>query len=407
MSRLIIRNIGPIDDIDISLNKVNIFIGPQSSGKSTIAKIISFCSWLEKAFYRFDMFKNGFPAYKRLQSYHHMESYFNSDSVIYYCGDNLIYAYQWPSEQPIPCPWSDTNTERYDEHEFFITPSKQIISPKVVYIPAERNFVSTVPNLRNYAEEDDNLMDFVISWLNIKRKYTSDNKLELLNLDVKYYSPDGNIDKLELYNDRSITLQSASSGLQSVVPLLSIVNWLADGIYTENKPFSYDEQEKISNILDGIDNTFSDSEKLKLKERLSAFLRGKIYTHTQFIIEEPEQNLFPDTQCELMYYLLKKINHGREHRLVVTTHSPYILYAVSNCSLLGKIKENLPESITSHVACRDSWINPEKLSVWQIRSGHLENIIDNRTCTISKHYFNDIMNDTLDDYYRMIPYLDL
>ena len=47
MARLIIRNIGPIKDIDIELNKVNVFIGEQSSGKSTIAKIVSFCSWLE------------------------------------------------------------------------------------------------------------------------------------------------------------------------------------------------------------------------------------------------------------------------------------------------------------------------------------------------------------------------
>ena len=44
MARLIIRNIGPIKNVDIELNKVNVFIGEQSSGKSTIAKIISFCS---------------------------------------------------------------------------------------------------------------------------------------------------------------------------------------------------------------------------------------------------------------------------------------------------------------------------------------------------------------------------
>ena len=46
--RLIINNIGPIKHVDIYLNKINVIIGPQSSGKSTIAKIISFCSWLEK-----------------------------------------------------------------------------------------------------------------------------------------------------------------------------------------------------------------------------------------------------------------------------------------------------------------------------------------------------------------------
>ena len=43
MPVLTIRNVGPIKEVkDISLNKVNVFMGLQSSGKSTIAKIISF-----------------------------------------------------------------------------------------------------------------------------------------------------------------------------------------------------------------------------------------------------------------------------------------------------------------------------------------------------------------------------
>lgn len=45
MRRLTIRNVGPVKSVDISLNKVNVFIGPQSSGKSTIAKVLSTCSW--------------------------------------------------------------------------------------------------------------------------------------------------------------------------------------------------------------------------------------------------------------------------------------------------------------------------------------------------------------------------
>lgn len=39
MAHLIIKNIGPINEVEFDLNKINIFMGPQSSGKSTIAKI--------------------------------------------------------------------------------------------------------------------------------------------------------------------------------------------------------------------------------------------------------------------------------------------------------------------------------------------------------------------------------
>ena len=48
MTHIIIKNIGPIKEVELDLNKINVFMGPQCSGKSTIAKIISYCSWYEK-----------------------------------------------------------------------------------------------------------------------------------------------------------------------------------------------------------------------------------------------------------------------------------------------------------------------------------------------------------------------
>jgi len=41
MEHLIIRNFGPVTDIDIVLKKINVFIGEQGVGKSTIAKLLS------------------------------------------------------------------------------------------------------------------------------------------------------------------------------------------------------------------------------------------------------------------------------------------------------------------------------------------------------------------------------
>ena len=105
MSRLIVKNVGPIKSVDIELKKVNIFMGPQSCGKSTLAKIISFCTWMEKtnAFEEKMAWKD---AYKRLQSYHKLSgSYFNEDSMIYYAGDNLTYAYNWNEAEAIPIPY--------------------------------------------------------------------------------------------------------------------------------------------------------------------------------------------------------------------------------------------------------------------------------------------------------------
>ena len=48
MATITIKNVGPVKEAHFELNKINVFMGPQSSGKSTIAKIISYCQWVEK-----------------------------------------------------------------------------------------------------------------------------------------------------------------------------------------------------------------------------------------------------------------------------------------------------------------------------------------------------------------------
>lgn len=408
MARLIIRNIGPIRDVDIELNKVNVFIGEQSSGKSTIAKIVSFCSWLEKSVNKDEvLFAQGKEAYRRLQYYHHIQSYFTKDSVICYLGENVTYAYHWPSDEPMPYPgWKSVHIEHFSKEEVFMFPSSKVINPKVIYIPAERNFVSVVPNLQKYAESDDNLMDFLLSWQEAKKKYSASHKLALLNLGMDFYSQDGVSNLVELPDGGAVVLEAASSGLQSIVPLLTLIDWLAEGIYQENKPYSFEEIEKIKRLLDEVGKNLS-LEDNSLKERLAGIVSGKVYTHTQFVIEEPEQNLFPTTQRDLVYYLLKTINHGRKHRLLVTTHSPYILHAFNNSMLLGQVKEMLPKEIMEHLDCKEAAISPDLVSVWQIKDGALVNVKDARTNTIGKHYFNDVMNDMLDDYYQMLPFIKI
>ena len=385
------------------------FIGEQSSGKSTIAKIISFCTKKEKTVNKDNVFfGQGKEAFRRLQAYHHIQSYFREDSVICYLGENLAYAYNWSAEEQIPYPgWEIFISEHYSEKEVFLFPASKVVNPKVIYIPAERNFVSVVPNLQKYAENDDNLMDFLLSWQEARKKYPTSHKLALLNLGMDFYSQDGVSNMVSLPQGGVIALEAASSGLQSIVPLLTLIDWLSNGIYQENKPYSFEEIEKIRHLLDEVGKDLSLSDNDSLKERLAGIVSGKIYTHTQFVIEEPEQNLFPTTQRDLVYYLLKAINHGRKHRLVVTTHSPYILHAFNNSMILGQVQTELPEEIKKELDCKDAAILPEFVSVWQISEGSLVDIKDGRTKTIGKHYFNDVMNDMLDDYSLMLPYIKI
>jgi AAA15 family ATPase/GTPase len=406
MSRLIVRNIGPIHSVDIDLKKVNVFIGPQSSGKSTLAKIISFCSWMEKCNENFESAQLR-GVYNLLQSYHRLKGYFSDDSVILYIGDNISYAFNWAKSEPLPINGA-LESNCVNEKEVFFFSKEKKINPKVIYIPSERNFVSAVPSLLNYAEDNDNLQDFVNTWYSVRRKYSKDSAVDILGLGVKYYHQENDYsDNIMLDNGKSIPLDAASSGLQSIVPLKVLVDWFSKGLYEEDKPFSPAEHDEVIKLINTFSSGNNDERTRKMAERLSGFIKGKIYTHTQFIIEEPEQNLFPKTQRNFLYYLLSSINHGKDHRLVLTTHSPYILYALNNCLMGSLIRDKMPDEEKNELTSFNSsaWIASENVNVWQIKDGELHSI-KNDSGTIGKHYFNGIMNDVMDEYYQMLAYLE-
>ena len=50
--KLIIKTFGPIQNAEVIFNKVTIFVGEQGVGKSTIVKLYSLFTWLEKAITR-------------------------------------------------------------------------------------------------------------------------------------------------------------------------------------------------------------------------------------------------------------------------------------------------------------------------------------------------------------------
>lgn len=113
-------------------------------------------------------------------------------------------------------------------------------------------------------------MDFLLSWQEARKKYSSTHKLSLLNLGMDFYSQDGINNRIKLEDGCEVALEAASSGLQSIVPLLTLIDFLAEGIYKENKPYSFEEIEKIKHLIDEValkDNS--------LKERLAGIVSGK------------------------------------------------------------------------------------------------------------------------------------
>ena len=93
MNRIEIKNIGPIKEVEIELNKINVLMGPQSSGKSTIAKIISFCQWAEKRYLLDGEFK--YDVREQLLEFHRLsDNYFYENSSFTYETDFITITYK-------------------------------------------------------------------------------------------------------------------------------------------------------------------------------------------------------------------------------------------------------------------------------------------------------------------------
>ena len=101
------------------------------------------------------------------------------------------------------------------------------------------------------------------------------------------------------------------------------------------------------------------------------------YFYSQVIIEEPELNLFPETQRDLVYYMLRVLNESkRKHILVMTTHSTYILYALNNCIIVVLVKEKITAINSNSFLSHRSWVEPHQVSVYEIHDGYLKCIQD-------------------------------
>ncbi|ELY2018629.1 hypothetical protein SL053_002560 [Flavobacterium psychrophilum] len=65
-----------------------------------------------------------------------------------------------------------------------------------------------------------------------------------------------------------------------------------------------------------------------------------------------------------------------------------------------KLDQQEKEEFKSHLA----WINPDEVSLFEIKNGKLNSIKDPRTNTVTKHYFNENLNEIMNEYYEMLNY---
>ena len=105
-----------------------------------------------------------------------------------------------------------------------------------------------------------------------------------------------------------------------------------------------------------------------------------------FILEEPEQNLFPHTQVDLFNDIIKLCNSEHSSSVFITTHSPYLLAAANILLFMGKMNEfGIEMEKLEELTSFNTLIHKGEFTAYSVSDGTCEPIIDEKTGLIKEN----------------------
>ena len=116
-------------------------------------------------------------------------------------------------------------------------------------------------------------------------------------------------------------------------------------------------------------------------KRIAISVLSKKFNKTSFvnIVEEPEQNLFPTSQRDMLYSLLKINNEIADNKLIITTHSPYLVNYISVAVEAGKLTQGVTavkQKQLNKIVPISSVVNSDDLAIYQLNEKGSVELLD-------------------------------
>jgi predicted ATPase len=390
ISKIRVKNFGPIkegyteEDGWLNIKKVTMFIGNQGSGKSTVAKLLSTLMWLEKACHRDDIKEESCADFLHFCKYQKINHYFRDNTEIEYIGNKYHIACN--KEHPHLVFKDSTSGNSY-------------AVPQIMYVPAERNLLTSTRNILDLKLPNGALLTFAEELLNAYREIEGAK----VSLPVGHTTLQYNNNMVYISErDYKIELYEASSGYQSFVPLYLVTKFLIESLQEKESKLTIKQNVRRNTEITKIKNdaTLSVTEKeAKIKEIDAKYLNTCLVN----IVEEPEQNLFPSSQWEMLQSLLRFNNVFSDNKLILTTHSPYLIsylsiaiqgkYLESLINQSAKKEELLPELYK--IIPEEALIDADDVAIYQLNEedGSIEKLHTINGIPSDNNYLNNMLED--------------
>ena len=232
-----------------------------------------------------------------------------------------------------------------------------------LYILAERNLVGNLSDslasiMLHQIPLSNPLLEYMSMFEKAKKEFST---YEVPFFGVKFVKKEGK-DKIELTNkSKDLPLSACSSGLQSALPMLMVIDYaLKTGCFNS------------------------------------------------FVVEEPEQNLFPENQREVLGFFTTRLWNKDDNKFVLTTHSPYLLSCLNVLMLAYKLHhiEEVREEAEKIIAPGYT-VNPDVVAVYGLYPNEKEyckSLISEKTGMISVNELDTAsiyIGDEFDRLYRL------
>ena len=425
MKKLEIHNFGPTKNVAIEIKPMLVLIGPQASGKSTIAKVIYFFETISDDF---------FAAYSQSEeSEIYLKKYLSTiikNKFLKYFGLKKSFSLKYWYKQNIYIEILETsgNLKIMFSDSFFDERKNGIIlfSYKTNLLNLNKNNLSTNAErqkcLQNIYQEtkkifcnnyDDSL--YLIAGRNATVGYSNTFedtfKQSLFQREITGKQTGDEILMLD-FMKRVLQMKDIfigydgfdgilSSIQNSLKPKLELLNKLIHNVLRGNYQINNLGEFIMHNDVAVPLNYTSSGQQEAIRILQDAFF-GVFQGNNLFrIVEEPEAHLFPEAQKATIELLTLALNNKSENNLIITTHSPYTLTVINNLIYASKVGKKNPQEVEK-ILPNDLWLPSERVAAYILDNGTAESIIDEELGEIKAEMIDSvskIVNQEYDQLY--------
>lgn len=357
--RLLIHDFGPIKEADVGVRDLTIFVGPQATGKSLAAQVLYFLRGIE------DLLSSLSPSalfvdYESLLT--EVLRWWLGNELSVYAGSGTLLSWlpAEPAEGMTHKIWWEQESGKINLSKTLENRAREwremslsrlystTITRSQVYIPAGRALYSFLPPY-TLPDRDVQWPGHVIRFYRILG--TAINRLWQYQ-EKESPTPFSENSQVNFVRQRIDSILKGQMRYGPGVILLDIV------------------QKRL------LPPTTIAAGQMEIWPFWAILEAGEILgspINTQVYFEEPEAHLHPGAQRSVMEIIANLVRQGV--RFVLTTHSPYILYAVNNFLMAQKVLDagrDLPDGVSQETALR-----PDQVAAYRFSAdGKVYDIMD-------------------------------